>query len=234
MACTCVGVQNKYESILGRNMDWIPFAEAQNSIVIEYPQKKFKMLSAPGMIGCVTGWTTKMVIAMNVMPNPSGFHNPNGLPSVFFNRSFLEDFNYASVSQVKQIIAQKQLQPRTPFHFTCADEFEICSYAFFQGSDMSHLTQENQSLTFVVNKNGFGDGSFISNHRLHKLHNQTSNLMSESNTEKKVINALGDCQSFETVQACSFDLKAKEVKIAIGNGWASEKLKGPNFSIFDF
>lgn len=208
-ACTCICAFVNGSWIFGRNMDWIPFQMAQNSIVIQYPNGTHS-LTAPGIIGVITAWRNNLRMAMNVCPDPT-IYNPKGLPSVFYNRILIDKF--LSIVDIQNNFDENK--PRNAYHLTLCDGVNACTIGIYQGDNNTNLIRNNSPF-FVVNDSKLGKSAFLSGNRLNKLSKMAFNSVED------VITGLDRCKSWETVHTVVFN--GNEVRIGIDNGYAVAKL----------
>ncbi|AYV87019.1 MAG: hypothetical protein Sylvanvirus19_2 [Sylvanvirus sp.] len=228
-ACTCIGIKKPLVTngkstspgfFLARNMDWIPFGMAQNSLILEY-DNGLRLLTAPGLIGGVTGWKDDLRFAMNVCPDPHVYYS-SALPSVLYNRMLIDSCR-TSEDVLKYIDTAPD--PRNAFHLTIMDEKDLFSVAFFQFFELNNPTKHYIRRPtvghplIVVNDSSCGASTFLSSDRQHRLAQQPLNTLTHL---KK---GLQTCQSWITVHSVIFDSNPSvSPLISIRNGFAADYL----------
>jgi hypothetical protein len=209
-SCTCIGIKVDGKVVLGRNMDYMPFGMAQKSIIIRYANG-VNILTAPGVIGAITGWNdrTGLRIALNVCPDPQLYRQT--MPTTLYNRVILEKcdtpqaaIDYLSVEP-----------PRNAYHLTVANDTDIYSAAAYQDGAPAHLVRSALPI-LVVNDSRSGVSSFLSSRRKGIL----SGMKFWSTSD--VIDGLKRCQSFITSQSVVF--YDRLVYINVDNGYAADGL----------
>jgi hypothetical protein len=215
MGCTCYAVKESGTIVFGRNMDWLPMNSAQYSIIVEYENHDYCSLTLPGLIGCVTAWNNKFVIAMNVV---GGKHtwNIDGLPSMLCNKMLM--ITKKSVKSAHSH-ALNVISPNCPYHLTIAEENDVICYSYNTNAPMYKPVKRRLSdsptdtlavlnWTYPENNNG----RYFSAYR------------NEKTKGTDVISVLRACQSFSTIHSMIFKPKYGSFVIAADNGYAADLL----------
>jgi hypothetical protein len=220
--------------VFGRNMDWCPFGQAQDSLIIVWKPQNIAVLGPPGFIGAITGWNQHhLSLAMNVCPGKTT--RIRGEPSSLFNRRILEEAD--SVMAATELV--KRIRPLGPYHLTLADKngadkngVAAC-ISFYQGEeerDYIRFLEEDPLLVVNWRYPDCTGGYFNSKGRTELLQryfqNASSSIPSQLiNWRKLINNALKLTNSWITVHSLLFSPKSDKVSISWDNGYAASGRK---------
>lgn len=215
--------------VFGRNLDWMPFSSAHYSIIVNYKKHGYSSLVVPGLVGCLTAWNSKYVLAMNVVGLERKL-DYNLLPSTLFNKNLM--IRAKTLESANNIAAE--CLPASPYHLTIVSRNNATCYSYYQGPDETTYKRElsgekSMSIlnwTYPDNNNG----RFISNIRNEWIEAAENTLFEDESMSAvdSVIHVIKECQTFITMQSVLFRYTIDElnINIAIDNGYAVDKFAG--------
>ncbi|NGX42174.1 MAG: hypothetical protein K940chlam7_00451 [Chlamydiae bacterium] len=228
-ACTTVLEKDEEGVVFGRNMDWPTLGVAGTySIMIrrKYGDKTILEIGTPGLVGTVTGMTSKgFALSMNVAEGKT--QNIDGLPTSIFNRRCIE--KCSTVGEVEDFI--KGNPTLGPFHLTVATKDEGRVFDLYQGQDNALYSRSlsDKKSEPVVTTNCRYNETGMSKHHAHSKQREyniaafySSKEAQEMQASERVQKALAlpVVNNLETTHHVIMLPGQNKMSLAINNGYA--------------
>ena len=211
--CTCYATLVDDKITFGRNMDWLPLASAQYTVIVHY--SGYCSMVLPGLIGCITAWRDNYVLAMNVVGGELEW-NVKGLPSMIVNKMIMTKCNSGEDARE---YALNELIPSCSYHLTIVDNAEASCFSYTTTKNdydifSRYLTQSPDNTLTVLNWTypDNVDGRYISAAR----HEKTKG------PPQDVTDVLLKCQNFGTIHSLIYESDIEWISAATNNGFAAD------------
>lgn len=230
MSCTCYSMyeskNNNSNVIFGRNVDWPSIGYGYLTIKVDY--NKYVNLVIPGMIGCITGWRNKYILAINTVDAKYYDIHENRLPMALYNRTILQNFDL--LGDIKSFI-ERTGGPMQACHLTIASNLESMCFSFYQNNGKTYIRSLSGNQSMETLNWSYPDKNhprFISNYRHSMIKNIENN--NSSNNIQKMIDILTSCQSVITVNSilAHWEDDNLHVEVHAGNNFAADKWRLQN------
>ncbi len=214
--CTCYATMVDDKITFGRNMDWLPLASAQYTVIVHYSNySNYCSMVLPGLIGCITAWRHNYVLAMNVVGGEPEW-NVKGLPSMIVNKMIISHNYFAENARA---YALKKVIPSCSYHLTIVDKKEASCFSYTTTKNdytifSRYLTQSPDNTLTVLNWTypDNVDGRYISAAR----HEKTKG------PPQDVAEVLLKCQNFGTIHSLIYESDIEWISAATNNGFAAD------------